>query len=85
VLLSRTELRPRWLSRYGVWVRRSLLAVAIAIPFVAKASGIPQNSQTAKAWFFVALLLGIISLVFYAVEYLLAVRRRGYWLDHHFD
>jgi hypothetical protein len=82
--VSDTEPKPRWLFRYGIWVRRGLLGVAIAIPLVGKASGVPDNSTTAKHCFIAAIGLGAACLLLYVVEYLLAVRQRGYWLDHRF-
>ena len=84
ILMSGNELKPGWLLRYGVWVRRVLLGVAIATPLVGKASGVPDNSLTAKYCLFVSLGLGAVCLLLYVVEYLLAVRYRGYWFDHRF-
>ena len=83
--MSRDGPRPRWLFEYGVWIRRSLLAISLAIPFMGKALGVAGNSRIARHGFFAALGLCSISLLLYAVEYLLAVRHRGYWFDHHFD
>jgi hypothetical protein len=84
ILMSGNEPKPGWLFRYGVWIRRVLLGVAIAILVVAKAFGIPNNSLTAKYCLFVVIGLGGVCLLLYVVEYLLAVRYRGYWFDHHF-
>jgi hypothetical protein len=77
--------RPRWLFRYGVWIRRALVTVALGILFIGKASGLPDNSPAAKSLFLVVLGLVGASLPLYALEYLLAVRYRGYWYDRHFD
>jgi hypothetical protein len=77
--------RPRWLFQYGAWIRRVLLAVAIALPFVGKACGIPDNSSTAKYGFFVVVGLGATCVLLYAAEYALAVRYRGYWFDPRWD
>ena len=53
--------------------------------FVGKAAGVPDNSPTAWNGFLLALGLGSVGLLLYAVEYLMAVRYRGYWFDHDFD
>ena len=84
-MMSDSGPRPRWLFRYGTWVRRSLLAAAVAIPLIGKASHVPENSPMAKYGFFVVVGLGGACLLLYAVEYLLAVCYRGYWFDHHFE
>src|SRR4051794_7203233 len=82
ILMNGNEPKPGWLFRYGVWVRRGLLGVAIATPLVGKASGVPDSSLTAKYCLFVGIGLGAVCLLLYVVEYLLAVRYRGYWFDH---
>ena len=80
-----TVLNTGWLSRNGAWARRTFLAFVLALLFVGKALGIPDNSLTAKACLFVALGFGALGLLLYAAEYPMAVRRRGYWFDHYFD
>jgi hypothetical protein len=44
--------RPHWLIHDGLWSRRALLAVAVAIPLVGKLVGLPNNSPAAKYLFF---------------------------------
>jgi hypothetical protein len=82
--MSENGPRPRWLFQYGAWIRRVLLGVAIALPLIGKACGIPDNSPTARYGFFVVVSLGAACLLVYGAEYVLAVRYRGYWFDHRF-
>jgi hypothetical protein len=83
--MNDTRSRLSWLSRNGVWIRRSLMAIVLAVICTCKAAGMPDDSSTARNVFFLAIGLGGVGLLLYAAEYLLAVRHRGYWFDHDVD
>ena len=40
--------RPSWLFRNGVWIRRPLMAAVLIMLIAGKASGVPDNSATAR-------------------------------------